>query len=247
MLIIANWKAYVETKEKAEALFSGTKRFAARAPLEIALAPPHPLLGFLAAKKLGRVALCAQDVSEGTGGAHTGEVTASALASCGATYAIIGHSERRTAGETLEVVSRKLAHALAHDLVPVLCIGERERDTDGQYLSYIREEIHSALAALPQKERARVVIAYEPLWAIGKRAEDAIAASDLAEMTLYIKKILAEYLPGKTSGRTRVLYGGSVEPGNARTLAGASGIDGFLVGHASTDPETFIALMRALA
>ncbi len=111
----------------------------------------------------------------------------------------------------------------------------------------MREELTVAIESLPSKERARVIVAYEPLWAIGKTAEAAIGPNDLAEMVLYIRKVLAELLPGRSSARALVLYGGSVEPANARTLAAASGIDGFLVGHASADPATFSLLIKELA
>jgi triosephosphate isomerase len=247
MLIVANWKAYVGELSKAKQLFSTAKRLAARSKATLVLAPSAPLLGALAPNNRSKVAFAAQDVSIETGGAHTGETTAAALRAAGASYAIVGHSERRAAGDTDATVSRKLAHALAQGLVPVLCVGERERDGEGRYLSFIREEITSALSPLMPKERAQVVVAYEPVWAIGKTAADALNPNDLAEMTLYIHKVLAELLPGKSSARAQVLYGGSVEAENARGLAAASSIDGFLVGHASADPDSFSRLVKNLS
>ena len=97
------------------------------------------------------------------------------------------------------------------------------------------------------KERAKVIVAYEPLWAIGKTAADAIPSTDLAEMVLYIRKVLAELLPGKSSRQSLVLYGGSVELGNIRDLAASSNVDGFLVGHASVEPTAFSLLVKQLA
>jgi triosephosphate isomerase len=169
------------------------------------------------------------------------------FAAAGATYAIVGHSERRAVGDNDTIVSEKLLRALAHDLTPILCIGEHERDSEGRYLTSIREQITQDLAALSPKERMRVIVAYEPLWAIGKTATDAIDQRDLGEMILYIRKVLAELLPGKSSAKSLVLYGGSVEPANIRALAGASGVDGFLIGHASVDPQMFSALVKELA
>ena len=189
----------------------------------------------------------AQDVPAPRGGAATGEVTARMCETSGASYAIIGHSERRAAGDTDSIVAEKLAHALAHDLIPILCVGEHERDSEGRYLAYVREEITSALASLTSKERARVILAYEPVWAIGKTAEHAIDPNDLAEMVLYIRKVLAEFLPGKGSSHTLVLYGGSVEPENIRALADASCVDGFLIGHASVEEDLFTQLVKNLA
>lgn len=247
MFIVANWKAYVEDTARAKKLFALAKRLARATHVTIALAPAGPLLGMLAPGNRSAVAFAAQDVSATTGGAKTGEVPAQVSAAVGAAYAIIGHSERRAAGDTDAVVAQKLAHALAQGLVPILCVGESKRDSEGRYLSFVREELTRALEPLSPKERAQVIIAYEPLWAIGKTASDAIGPSDLAEMMLYIRKVLAELLPGKSSARSLVLYGGSVEPANIRGLAGASNIDGFLVGHASVDEASFAALVKALA
>lgn len=247
MLIVANWKAYVEDLAKAKKLFALAKRLANTTGTTIVLAPPAPLLGALAARNKSRVAFSAQDVSRTTGGALTGEITAQAYAASGATYAIIGHSERRAVGDTDALVAEKLAHALAHGLTPILCVGERERDGEGRYLAIVREELTLAIESLAEKERAEVIVAYEPLWAIGKTAAAAIGSNDLSEMVLYIRKVLAELLPGKSSARSLVLYGGSVEPDNIRDLAASSGVDGFLVGHASVDPHMFSLLVKQLA
>lgn len=247
MLIVANWKAYVEDLGKAKKLFALSKRLARATGFDIILAPSAPLLGALARGNKSPVAFSAQDVSATAGGARTGEAVAAAYASAGASYAIIGHSERRSAGDTNEVVAEKLAHALARGLTPILCVGERERDSDGRYLAFLREELTTAFAALTPRERAIVIVAYEPVWAIGKTAADAVSPSDLAEMVLYIRKVLSELLPGKNPFRLRVLYGGSVEPMNIRTLAGGGGVDGFLIGRASVEPETFAELVKQLA
>lgn len=247
MLIVANWKAYVEDLKKAKKLVAAAKRLSRMTKHDLVLAPPAPLLGAFAAANKSKVEFAAQDVSATTGGARTGEATANAYRAAGATYAIVGHSERRAAGDTDATIGEKLSRALAQDLIPILCVGEHERDSEGRYLAFVREEITSALAGLTPKERTRVVVAYEPLWAIGKTAAFAIAESDLTEMTLYIRKVLAELLPGKSSAQSLVLYGGSVEPGNIRDLAGSSGVNGFLIGHASVDPLMFTLLVKELA
>lgn len=247
MLIVANWKAYIESLAKAKKLFARAKRLARATDITIVLAPPAPLLGALAVRNRSAIAFAAQDISDTTGGAQTGEVTAQAYAAAGATYAIIGHSERRAAGDTDIIVAEKLAHALAHGLIPILCVGENERDGEGRYLTVVREELTLAIEPLAPKERAKIIVAYEPLWAIGKTAEAAIEPNDLAEMVLYVRKVLAELLPGKSSGRSLVLYGGSVGPENARALAAASEIDGLLIGHASVDANTFSLLVKQLS
>jgi triosephosphate isomerase len=246
MLIVANWKAYVEDFEKAKKLFAVSKKLAQTTDITIVLAPPAPLLSTFAIGNKSKVSFAAQDVSVTTGGAHTGEMTAAAYAAVGTKYAIIGHSERRAAGDTDAIVGEKIAHALACPLLPILCIGERERDSEGRYLAYLREELTVAFSALTLKERAKIIVAYEPLWAIGKTATSAITPNDLAEMVLYIRKVLAELLSGKSSAHALVLYGGSVEPDNIRMLAANSNVDGFLIGHASVDPITFSLLVKQL-
>lgn len=249
MFIAANWKAYIEVSEKAQKLFSISKRLSVRfdGKHEIMLAPSAPLLGMLAKGNHSNVLFSAQDVSEGTSGAHTGEITAAAVRAVGATYAIVGHSERRAAGDTNDIVARKLQHIVAQKLIPILCVGEIQRNEDAQYLAFLREEILSAFEGLSHKERASVILAYEPIWAIGKTAAESITSSDLTEMILYLRKILNDVLPGNTSKRTRILYGGSVEADNAQMLAQGTGIDGFLIGHAATQPESFNALVRAIS
>jgi len=245
MLIIANWKAYVDTTEKAKKLFTSAKRLTQYA--DIALAMPHPYIGMCASGPKSKVSLAAQDVSISTGGADTGEVTASTLASLGVTYTIVGHSERRAKGEADEMILEKVKRLLAHNITPILCIGEKERDMDATYLNVVRAQITAVFSQLSQKERLSMVIAYEPVWAIGKTAAESIQPVELEEMVLYIRKVLGEYLPGKSASKVRVLYGGSAEPGNARALAGGSGVDGFLVGHASVDVPTFSALIKAVS
>ena len=246
MLIVANWKAYVADAAKAKKLLAVSKRLV-HVGTDIVLAPPVPLLGVLARSTESKVAFAAQDLSVATGGAKTGEATAEAYRAAGATYAIVGHSERRAAGDTNAIVAEKLSHALACGLTPILCVGEHERDGDGRYLSFLREELTTAFAPLPPKERAKVIVAYEPIWAIGKTATFAIGPNDLAEMVLYIRKVLVEILPGKISSHSLVLYGGSVEPGNIRSLAASSGVNGFLIGHASVDPAIFALLVKQLS
>ncbi|MDP1689991.1 MAG: triose-phosphate isomerase family protein [bacterium] len=246
MLIVANWKAYVEELAKAKRLFALAKRLATSTGILIVLAPPAPFLSALAARNKSSVAFAAQDVSRTVGGARTGEATAQVYAAAGASYAIVGHSERRASGDTGAVVAEKLSHALAHGLTPILCVGEQERDGDGRYLAVVREELTVAIDTLAPRDRSKVIVAYEPIWSIGKAANAAIGSNDLAEMVLYIRKVLAELLPGKSSRGSLVLYGGSVEPPNIRALAAASGVDGFLVGHASVDPRLFSLLVKQL-
>lgn len=247
MLIVSNWKAYVEDLERAKALVSLAKRLSKKTRNTLVLAPSGPHLALLAEKNKSKVKFAAQDVSATTGGAKTGEVSAETLSDLDISYAIVGHSERRAMGESDETIAEKVRHALAHGVIPILCVGEQERDAGAEYLSFVRAQLASALAPLSQKERMQIVVAYEPVWAIGKSAADAMPPHEVAEMVLYIRKVFGEYLPGKAPAKIKVLYGGSAEPDNARNLASGTGIDGFLVGHASVDPAMFTGIIRAIS
>lgn len=246
MLIVGNWKAYVESGKTAQALVASAKKLTGLGH-DIVLAPSAPYLGLLAVGNKAKVAYSAQDISDSTGGAHTGETTGAQLRDLGVSYTILGHSERRACGETDEVVLSKTKHALAQGLTPIICIGEKERDADAHYLAYLRGQIAHIFAPLSQQERMQLVLAYEPIWAIGKTEDEAITPQDLREMILYIRKALGEYLPGRAPESVKILYGGSVEEGNAKMLADATGIDGFLVGHASADAKAFTGIVKAIS
>ena len=245
MIVVSNWKANVNTREDARKLFATAKRLASVKRVKLVLAPSTPHLGLLAPGNRSKVGFAAQDLSDTTVGAATGEVVGQVLRNIGVGYVLLGHSERRAKGETDALVAEKARRALANGLIPIICIGESARDEDAQYLSFLKDQIASVYGALSPKERLSVIVAYEPVWAIGKSASDAMGGAELAEMALYIKKVLADYFPGKVP--TKVLYGGSVDASNIRDIAGGSRIDGFLVGRASTDPKSLTALVKALA
>ncbi len=246
MLIVSNWKAYVETSARAKALHKTAVLLAKKTSHELVLLVPAPYIGLLSGSR-SSVLLGAQDISATVGGAKTGEVTAGLVSELGATYALVGHSERRAMGETDQLILEKTKHALAHGLTPILCVGERERDEDARYLKEVRSQLTAIFGELSQKECMQMVVAYEPIWAIGKTAKEAIAPEDLREMVLYIRKVMSDYLPGRASGKVPVLYGGSAEEGDAASLAHGTEIDGFLVGHASADVDMYVGLVKALA
>lgn len=246
MLIVSNWKAYVESPEEAKKLYALSLKLS-RKGHDLVIVPSAPHIGLLStATKKSDVHLGAQDVSMETAGAHTGEITAGTLHSLGVTYVLVGHSERRALSETDDVVFEKVRRVLALGMTPIVCIGESVRDEQGMYLGVVRRMIESVLAPLSPKERTQLIFAYEPVWAIGKSGADAIQEEDLTEMVLYIRKVLSEFLPGKASEKTRVLYGGSVEASIIRSLAGGTGVDGFLIGHASAEVASYKALVEAL-
>ncbi|HEX8591501.1 MAG TPA: triose-phosphate isomerase [Candidatus Paceibacterota bacterium] len=247
MLIVGNWKAYVDDAKQAKELVVLARRVAASGKHRVIVAPPAPYLGLLSKKGKSKLSFAAQDVSSAAGGARTGETTAAMLADFGVSYVIVGHSERRREGETDTLVATKAGQAFAAGLIPILCIGEKARDIDAQYLKELRAQLNAVITAVPQKHRAKIIVAYEPVWAIGKSALDAIQPGDLAEMVLYIRKALSEHVPAKEAAKMKVIYGGSVEPANIASLAKEGLVDGFLVGHASAEVKSFAALIKAFA
>jgi triosephosphate isomerase len=160
--------------------------------------------------------------------------------------AILGHSERRQLGESNDLVGNKVRYVIRQGFTAVLCVGEQERNDEGTHFTYIRDELEAAFAGLKRVELAQLVIAYEPIWAIGKTAVDAMKTRDLFEMVLYIRKLLIERFGRTSADQVSILYGGSVKPENAVSLMKEGGIDGLLVGGASLDPKQFISIVNAV-
>jgi triosephosphate isomerase len=177
-------------------------------------------------------------------GAYTGETSPGMLEAVGARYVILGHSERRHLfGETDEEVNRKLLRVLSHDLVPIVCVGEtlEERDAD-RTEAVVAGQLDAALKGVAPDHAGRLVIAYEPVWAIGTgRTASAEAANDVHGL---IRSRLAAIFDGSSADRIGILYGGSVKPDNARSLMAEPDIDGVLVGGASLDATSFAEIVR---
>ena len=231
-LVIANWKMNPQSAWEA-------MRLARQSDCEgLVIAPPFPFLEAVS-KTLKRAVLGAQDMfweSPPSGkGAYTGEVSPEELKSFGVKYVITGHSERRRLGETDEMIAKKVKAALEHDLVPILCVGESaEERSAGKKEEVVRRELEAGLSLIHDSRfmNHELVIAYEPLWAIGSGAPDT--PEDMAAMAEVIRKTLV------ASGYTlvaRVLYGGSVTSENAESFLGREEINGVLVGGASLNAE----------
>lgn len=242
MIIVGNFKSYLTNKDDAEAVIKSASKLQTKH--KVILAPSFVHLGYVSGKKTS-VALAAQDISLFEEGAHTGEVSADAVANIGASHVILGHSERRAAGETNSIVATKVCQALSARLKVVLCVGEDDRDAHATYLSFITEEIVSALKGIKEADFKNIIIAYEPIWAIGKATDKAIKTDDLEETVLFIKKVLRENFGEKSMKAIKILYGGSVSADNVKGLM-VPGLDGFLPGRASSSKETLKALVEAM-
>ncbi len=245
-MIVGNWKMNPDTLLGAKALFNGISRSAAKHPeVTVVIAAPAPFISLIGSKKTSLVLAAAQDIAVEERGAFTGSVSATQVQTVGASHVLIGHSERRGAGDTDAIVATKVNRALNAGLKVILCIGEKERDEQAQYLRIIREQILTVFSAVSDKKKLRdIVIAYEPVWAIGKSFSVAPKPNDIHEMSLYIRKVVIEML-GKTDGmKLSVLYGGAVNSENAEAMLRDGGIQGLLVGRQSLDVEAFSSIIE---
>jgi triosephosphate isomerase len=246
-IVAGNWKMLISSRDDARSLALGLrKKLRGITGVDVYVAPPVPFLFEVAGiLETSPIRVGAQTLSSHKDGAHTGEVSGAMLKGAGAQFSIVGHSERREAGESESVVRAELEQAIDAGLAPMLCIGERSRDEGGEQFSTIERQIISALKDIPKNTLKKLIIAYEPVWAIGKRAEDAMKPADLEEMVIFIRKVLAELLDRTEALKVPILYGGSVDAQNAQALVKEGGANGFLVGRASASLDSFLAIIAA--
>lgn len=245
-LVAGNWKMH-KTRAQARAFVRELRAaLDPPPPCDLAVFPPFTALSAVAEEMKGtNVVAGAQDLFWEKEGAFTGEVSAEMIREAGGEMVLVGHSERRhVLGEDDAVVVRKLGAALAGGLRAVLCVGEKmEQRKAGRAQEVVGMQIESALFCLDERALERVVVAYEPVWAIGTgltaRPEDAVT------MHMLIRKLVADRFGTEVAGELLILYGGSVKPDNAGALLSEEEIDGALVGGASLEVSSFLAIARA--
>ncbi len=244
-LIAGNWKMYktgpeaVETAEKLVQLVKDVDH------TEVMIAPTFTALALVGAAVKGtNVALGAQNLFWEAEGAFTGEISTAMLQSAGCTHVIIGHSERRQFfGETDESVNKKVRTAVAAGLVPVLCVGESEQERDeNKTFSVLDKQVKIGLKGLLLEDVTTLVIAYEPIWAIG--TGKTATKEQAQEVHRYLREWIENNYTADLAGSTRILYGGSVKPDNVTALMAQPDVDGALVGGASLDAETFSKIVK---
>lgn len=245
-ILAANWKSHPSSKDEAKRLLVGLSKNSDKfRKLHTIIAPPNTFLELVGSKIKSMGILASQDISLLSKGTYTGETTVEMLKGQGVTASIIGHSERRKLGETNSLISKKANQALKEGIAPIVCVGEDVHDTEGNYFEVLNAQIRGSLEGLKKTDAKKLVVAYEPLWAIGKSAKDAMQPNDLAQMIVYIRKVLTEMFGRASADQVAIIYGGSVEPGNAKELLG-SGAQGFLVGHASLSAKSFVEIAKAM-
>ena len=244
-LLVANWKMNPTSVREATKITLGVqKSMSGVKGVQVVLCPPFIYLPELSKRVKGaKVQLGVQDVAPQDAGALTGQISVPMVKGYKAKWTIVGHSERRALGETNELVARKVHYTITEGLTAIVCVGEKERNDEGDYYNFVREELEAVYAGLKRKELNRLVIAYEPIWAIGKRSEEAMQTQELYEMVLFIKKLLIERFGRKPAEQVAILYGGSVKPENTAALIKDGGVDGLLVGSASLDPTQFAKII----
>ncbi len=241
--IAANWKMHKTVAEAGEFVDALLPRIAATQH-DVVVCPPFTALTAVVERRYGTaVKVAAQNMHEEGSGAFTGEVSAPMLVELDVEAVVLGHSERRQHfGETDEALARKVPAALAAGLEPILCVGESEQARDaGQTEGVLEHQLQADLTAVEDGRLAEVVIAYEPIWAIGTGR--TATPEQAQEACAFIRDVLRER--GAAADAVRILYGGSVKPANAAELLAQADIDGALVGGASLDPEEFASIVEA--
>lgn len=244
-IIVANWKMNPSSAAEARTLFNKIKLAGSRLEaVETVICPPFPYMGMFMHAGTTRVSLGAQDVFYANAARATGEVSPEMLKDIGVSYVIVGHSERRALGETTDIVSKKAKAALAEGLKPIICIGEAERDTEGRYFEFLKQQIVGSLSGVTRGQFRELCLAYEPLWAIGKSSREAAEPRVIREVAIFIQKVLSDLFGEEAAQAPRILYGGSAEEGNTAAILSEGGVQGLLVGHKSLDAESFVKMLK---
>jgi triosephosphate isomerase (TIM) len=244
-IIAANWKMY-KTGGEARDFFNGLKMLPKPGTVEIVICPSFPLLPAVGEYcRSNGLRLGAQNMYWETAGAFTGEVSPLLLRDLEVQYVIVGHSERRHLfAETDQNVSRKVKAAFDADLVPIVCVGETlQQRHAGQTEAVVREQVAAALNGLDPSQVRRLVIAYEPVWAIGSGLP--ATARDAEQVALLLRRQIGDLFSLKVARDVRIQYGGSVKPDNIAEFMASAEIDGALVGGASLDAAVFAAIIEA--
>ena len=253
-LIIANWKCNPTTLKEAKEFFNSLKRrLKSNKKVEVVICPPFVYLPILmgasaSARRrasFGGLAFGSQDCFWEEKGAFTGEISPRMLKDLGCQYVIIGHSERRKIiGESDEMVAKKLQALLTVNLRPILCVGETaEERKKEETFKVLEREIRQGLKKVPKSQIEKVVIAYEPIWAIG--SGNPCSSDEALTCALFIRKIISQIYSRRAAKDIRILYGGSVDSRNAKYYLQEEGINGLLVGGASLRPREFVKIVKA--
>ncbi|MDB5254876.1 MAG: triosephosphate isomerase, triosephosphate isomerase [Candidatus Nomurabacteria bacterium] len=247
--LIGNWKMAPEKNTQAVDLVKKTAVIAKqyKKTLVTVICPPTPFLSLVSKNTKVPLLVGAQGVAASEAAAQTGLVSASMLKENGAQYCIVGHSEMRARGESNDMIKQQVDRLLEKKLIPILCIGEKSRDAQGWYLSEVKDQLDTAFADVSALQIKKLIIAYEPVWAIGAGAERAATPIECREMTVFIRKFLNDKYGEKIAKAVPIIYGGSADEFNARSFVEEGGTQGFLVGRVSLDAKRLAALAKSIS
>ncbi len=245
-IVAGNWKMN-KTYQEAKALLHDLNKLSSEFPsdVEVIIAPPALYLSEFSHLAQSKIQLSAQNCSEYSSGAYTGEISAIMLGSAQINYCILGHSERRSYfGETNEIVGKKVVAALNNKITPIFCCGEQLEDREnGKHFEVIEKQLAEGVFHLSDEDFKKLIIAYEPVWAIGT---GKTASSEQAqEMHAYIRQLIEKNYGGEIANKCTILYGGSCKPSNAVELFSNPDVDGGLIGGAALNAEDFLAIIQA--
>jgi triosephosphate isomerase len=250
-LIVANWKMNPTDGKTALSWFKKIQTTAHKnaKSVETVVCPPAVYLQSLQSVVTNRsCVLGAQDCFYESAGSYTGQISPEMIFNARARYVIVGHSEQRALGETNEVVNKKVQKILQYPLSVIICVGEKKRIDNGTHFKEIKKQVTECLKNVPVKFYDRIVIAYEPIWAIGAGAKRAATAQECFEMITVIKRSISEITNNQIiAHKVPVLYGGSSNSENTQEFLTTGGADGLLVGRASLDPREFSKIITIAA
>jgi len=244
-IIAGNWKMFKTRDEALQFVYSVNMKVPSKEFVDSVVCAQSPILRDLVKRQGDNLRVGAQNMHYLDDGAYTGEVSAQLLENIGVSYVVIGHSERRAYyNETDSDINKKLHQAFRYGITPILCVGESlEIREQGETDEYVKKQVVADLKGLGSEQVKELVIAYEPIWAIGT---GKTATAEMANDTIKgIRKVVNELYGEETAEAMRIQYGGSVKPANVVELLSMSDIDGALVGGASLDPDSFLTLVEA--
>lgn len=232
--------------DEAVKIYKAVKTAASRLPyVHVVVCPPSVYIQRLnSSRSVSPVSIGAQNVFFEEDGAFTGEISPRMLKNLGVSHVLVGHSEAREMGETDEIVARKAEAVLDAGIHPIVCVGEKERDAHGMYLDILKEQIKNSLAKVPKKLIHQVIMAYEPVWAIG--AKEPMEPSHIHETSIFIKKVISDIFGHENAFKTVILYGGAANFRNASDIVEKGNVDGLLVGRESVNIPGFIELLKSI-
>lgn len=245
-IIVGNWKLNPTNLDEAKKIWRKVKNISSKLlSTYVVECPPFVYISkFSLVKGKQTVGVGAQNAFFEDQGAFTGEISPLMLKDLGVTHIIVGHSERRNMGETDEIVAKKVQAVLEAGVHPIVCVGEKERDDHGLYLDTLKMQIKNSLAKVPKKLIAQLILAYEPVWAIGSK--EPMNPIIIHEMSIFLRKVLSDMFGHENAMKTPVLYGGAVNFRNAAEIISKGNVDGLLVGRESVNTPSFLELLKAV-